>query len=124
MSHEDLDGQTSHFPGKLTSSNDNDLLLCRLPGGGEGWIHSRFVQKAIQRKKHGAVGKHAQSLCSSELWNSDAQVWVTDEAAPKITPLISGQNRGLSPFMISTACWMPSSPRILCTLGISNSIPF
>lgn len=30
-------------------------------------------------------------------WNTNGNVWVTDEAAPKITPLICGQNRGLSP---------------------------
>lgn len=30
-------------------------------------------------------------------WNSNGNVWVTDEAEPKITPLICGQNRGLFP---------------------------
>lgn len=69
-------------------------------------------------------GKGSGGLCFLELWNLNGNVWVTDEADPEITPLISGQNRGLFPFMINTACWMPSSPRILFTLGISNSVPF
>lgn len=76
------------------------------------------MQKSPVEKETRASGKDSQGLCSSELWNSNGNVWVTDEAAPVITPLIAGQNRGLFPFMINTACWMPSSPRILCTLGI------
>ena len=36
---------------------DYDLLLCRLPGDGACWICSRFVQKALWRKKHGPMEK-------------------------------------------------------------------
>lgn len=41
-------------------------------------------------------GISSPGLDSSELWTSDGNVWVTEEATPKIIPLVSGQNRGLS----------------------------
>ena len=46
-----MNGQTSHFPGKLTLSNDNDLLLCRLPGDGACWICEKIPMFTVVKTK-------------------------------------------------------------------------
>lgn len=114
--------QASHFPGKLMCSNDNDLLLCSHPWEGKCWISNRFVQNALWRKTQGTE-KHSPGLCSSALWNSNGNVWVTDEAAPKITSLISGQNRGLSlPLWLTQHTECPAAPEYFALLEFL--IPF
>lgn len=74
-------------------------------------------------KKNAGHRKALPGLCSSALWNSNGNVWVTDEAAPKITSLISGQNRGLSlPLWLTQHTECPAAPEHFALLAFL--IPF